>query len=393
MYVTGNQRLGRLALAGLTATVLFSASTDPAAAVGSQQDDALSRQVEAIHDTGVVGVSAEMLSSGIRLTAHAGAARDGTARPMPAQGRFRIGSATKTFTAAVMLQLVGEGRMTLSDTVEQWLPGIVRGNGYDGNRVTIRDLLQHTSGTADLPKIPAMSSREGYRAERMRTYSPEQLVGMALRQRPAPPSAHAGPDPAWSYSNTNYILATMIVREVTGRSWERETTDRIVRPLQLKGTTVPGTFPLFLGPHAHTYTTFGAGTGADAGTDVTLLNPSMAVGSGSVISTTHDLNRFYEALFDGSLLDASQFDEMTDTVPATELGTGLKYGLGLAEIPLTCDGSYFGHRGELLGYRTWTGTAQDGTRSVSVYVTSDGGPDTEKAMMTLVDKQLCESRP
>ncbi|NEY30623.1 serine hydrolase [Streptomyces sp. PRKS01-65] len=339
-----------------------------------------------------MGVSAEALSSGVRASARAGVSRWGTARPMPAEGRFRIGSATKTFTATVVLQLVDEGEVSLSDTVEQWLPGVVRGGGHDGNRITVRDLLQHTSGIPDIPKVPAMSSAEGYRAERMRTYSPEELVGMALRQRSRTSPDHAGPKAAWSYSNTNYVLAAMLVREVTGRSWQREVTDRIIRPLRLENTGVPATLPLIPGPHAHAYTTFGAGNGRDPGTDVTLLDPSVAAGSGSVVSTTHDMNRFYKALFDGRLLGAAQLDEMTATVPAAELGEGLKYGLGLAEIPLTCGGSYFGHRGELLGYRIWAGISHDGARSVSVYVTSDGGPGTEKAMLTLVDEQLCAGR-
>nr|WP_240449000.1 beta-lactamase family protein [Streptomyces harenosi] len=379
-------------MAGSAAIVLLAASAGPAAPVGSRPDDVLSRQVGAVHDTGVVGVSAEALSSGVRASARAGVSRWGTARPMPAEGRFRIGSATKTFTATVVLQLVDEGEVSLSDTVEQWLPGVVRGGGHDGNRITVRDLLQHTSGIPDIPKVPAMSSAEGYRAERMRTYSPEELVGMALRQRSRTSPDHAGPKAAWSYSNTNYVLAAMLVREVTGRSWQREVTDRIIRPLRLENTGVPATLPLIPGPHAHAYTTFGAGNGRDPGTDVTLLDPSVAAGSGSVVSTTHDMNRFYKALFDGRLLGAAQLDEMTATVPAAELGEGLKYGLGLAEIPLTCGGSYFGHRGELLGYRIWAGISHDGARSVSVYVTSDGGPGTEKAMLTLVDEQLCAGR-
>ncbi|MEU9517262.1 serine hydrolase domain-containing protein [Streptomyces sp. NPDC048224] len=389
MHVTGHQRLRRLATTALTATVLVCASTGPVAAVATRHDDGLSHQVEAIHDTGVVGVSAEVLSSRVRLSESAGAARWGSPRPMPEQGRFRIGSATKTFTATVVLQLVAEGRMSLSDTVGQWLPGVVHGNGYDGNRITVRDLLRHTSGIPDVPRLASMSSADGYRAERLRTYRPQELVDMALRQRPAPVSDPADPYATWSYSNTNYVLAAMLVGRVTGRSWEREVTDRIIRPLGLHDTGVPGAFPLVLGPHAHAYTAFGAGHGGDPGTDVTLLDPSMASGSGSVISTTHDVNRFYAALFDGRLLDAARLGEMTATVPAAELGDGVAYGLGLAQIPLTCGGSYFGHRGELLGYRTWAGITRDGTRSVSVYVTSDGGPDTEQAMMTLMDEQMC----
>ncbi|MDQ1040134.1 D-alanyl-D-alanine carboxypeptidase [Streptomyces sp. V3I8] len=304
---------------------------------------------------------------------------------MPLNGRFRIGSATKTFTATVVLQLVGEGRMSLEDTVEQWLPGVVQGNGNDGSQITVRQLLQHTSGIRDDGlEIPALKSADGYRAERFRTYTPEELVGLAMRHLPAP-----SPSADWSYSNTNYILAAMITQKVTGHSWAQEVNDRIIRPLGLRDTSTPGTFPFILGPHAEGYA-FGTGTGISTGIDVTVLNSSMAVGSGSVISTVHDLNRFYAALLGGRLLAPAQLDEMTTTVNAPELG--VRYGLGLAEIPLSCGGSYFGHRGELLGYITWAGATRDGTRTAVVYVNSDGGQDTEQAMITLLDQELCRTR-
>lgn len=297
---------------------------------------------------------------------------------MPRDGRFRIGSATKTFTATVVLQLVGEGRMSLEDTVEQWLPGVVRGNGNDGSQITVRQLLQHTSGIPDVePEISALKSADGYRTERFRTYTPKELVGLAMQ--------HDHSDAGWSYSNTNYILAAMIIHKVTGRSWAREVEDRIIRPLGLRGTSTPGVFPFILGPHAQSYAAFGT----DAGTDVTELNSSMAVGSGSMISTAHDLNRFYAALLGGRLLAPAQLDEMTTTKVAP--GLGIKYGLGLAEFPLPCGGSYFGHRGELLGYVTWGGATRDGTRTAVVYVTSDGGQDTQQAMTTLVRQELCRT--
>lgn len=120
------------------------------------------------------------------------------------------------------------------------------------------------------------------------------------------------------------------------------------------------------------------------------FNPSMAVGSGSVISTAHDLNRFYTALTGGELLDQERLDEMTTTTPTPAPALGVRCGLGLGEIPLSCGGSYFGHFGELLGYRTWVGVIQDGTRNVAVYVTSDGGEGTQDAMRTLVDQELCQ---
>ncbi|WP_326660128.1 serine hydrolase domain-containing protein [Streptomyces sp. NBC_00385] len=385
MQVLRRRRRRLLVLTGL-ATLLLATSVGPTAAADAQYADPLQRRVDAIHDTGVVGVSAEVTSPGTRTRAfaRAGVAERGTRRPMPPGGRFRIGSATKTFTATVVLQLVGEGRLSLEDTVERWLPGVVGGDGPDGGSVTVRQLLQHTSGIPEvLPEIAALNSADGYRAERFRTYTPEELAGLAMR-RPEEVSTEA----AWSYSNTNYILAAMIIREVTGRSWDREVEDRIIRPLGLSGTSAPGTSPFVPGPHARAYAAFGAGKGA--GIDVTALNTSMAVGSGALISTTHDLSRFYAALLGGRLLEPAELAEMTATVPAP--GMGVSYGLGLGEIPLTCGGTYYGHPGELLGYRTWAGITRDGSRTAVVYATSDGGPDTQQAMRTLVDQELCGAR-
>ncbi|WP_407556014.1 serine hydrolase domain-containing protein [Streptomyces sp. Pv4-95] len=378
MHVSGRCRRDLLVLCSLGA-VLFATSTGTAAAKLPQADP-LQQQVDMVHDSGAVGVSAEVTSPDTRDIARAGTAERGTGRPMPRNGRFRIGSATKTFTATVVLQLVSEGRMSLEDTVEQWLPGVVQGNGNDGSQITVRQLLQHTSGIRDIgPEISALKSADGYRAERFRTYTPGELVGLAMQH---PPNFFPD-DEQWSYSNTNYILAAMITQRVTGRSWAQEVNDRIIRPLGLRGTSTPGTFPFILGPHAQGYA-FGAGI------DVTVLNSSMAVGSGSVISTAHDLNRFYAALLGGRLLASAQLDEMTTSVNAPELG--VRYGLGLAEIPLSCGGSYFGHRGELLGYITWGGATRDGTRTAVVYVSSDGGQDTQQAMSTLVDQELCRIR-
>ncbi|WP_416973742.1 serine hydrolase domain-containing protein [Streptomyces sp. 4F14] len=373
MHGSRRRRRGLPVLAAVTTAALA------APAATAQPADPLQRQVEAIHATGAVGVHAEVVSPGARDSASAGTAALNTGRPMPRDGRFRIGSATKTFTATVVLQLVGEGRLSLEDTVERWLPGVVRGNGNDGGRITVRQLLQHTSGIPDAgPDIPALNSAAGYRAERLRTYTPEEVVRLALR--------HPHSDARWSYSNTNYLLAAMIIHKVTGRSWAREVTDRIIRPLDLRGTSTPGTFPFLPRPHARGYATFGTGTR----TDVTDLDASMAVGSGSIISTAYDLNRFHAALLGGRLLAPAQLDAMTTTMPVPELGAG--YGLGLAELPLPCGGSYFGHRGELLGYVAWSGATRDGTRTAAVYVTSEVGRDTERAMTTLVGQELCRTR-
>ena len=365
---------------GLVA-VLVAASGGLTAAASPQQIDPLQKQVNAVHATGAVGVFAEVTSPHTRESARAGTAELGTGRPMPLNGRFRIGSATKTFTAAVVLQLVGQGRMSLDDTVERWLPGVVQGDGNNGSRITVRELLQHTSGIPEVqPQIPALVSADGYRRERFRSYTPQELVALAMQNPPTFP-----PGSAWSYSNTNYTLAAMIIQAVTGRTWAQEVNERIIGPLGLRDTSTPDASPTIRGQHAQSYTAFGT----DHSIDVTELNSTMAIGSGSIISTAHDLARFYSALLGGRVLAPAQLKDMTTTTPAPGLGLGVGYGLGLGSIPLPCGGSYFGHVGELLGYQSWVGTTADGARTAVVYVTSDGDQDTQRAMKSLVDQELC----
>lgn len=310
----------------VTASALLAASAVLPAAASPRPTGQLQNEVDAVHRTGTVGVSAEVTSPGRREVARAGTAVQGGNAPMPHDGRFRVGSVTKTFTATVILQLVGEGRIALDDTVDHWLPGIVHGNGNDGRLVTVRQLLQHTSGIPDaLPDIPSLADADGYRTQRFRTYAPSQVVALAMRRTPTFP-----PGRDWSYSNTNYVLAAMIIERATGRTWDHEVTDRIIRPLGLRGTSIPGTSSSVPGPHARSYSTFGDATGPAL--DVTALDTAMATGSGSIISTTHDLSLFYSALLDGRLIAPAQFDDMTTTVPAPALG--VRYGLGIGSIPL-----------------------------------------------------------
>ena len=102
-----------------------------------------------------------------------------TKKPVNSDYRFRIGSVTKTFTATTVLQLVGENRLQLNDPIEKWLPGLVQGNGYDGNQITIRQLLNHTSGIAEYLK----SKRRGHN-EFEKTYTAEEIVKIGLSLPP-----------------------------------------------------------------------------------------------------------------------------------------------------------------------------------------------------------------
>ncbi|WP_433789477.1 serine hydrolase domain-containing protein [Actinoplanes sp. CA-252034] len=328
----------------------------------------LQRHADAIHALGIVGAQARFVSADGRAhVATSGAGDLRTGRPVPADGRFRIASAGKTFTAVVVLQLAGEGRLRLDDPVERWLPGVVRGSGNDGRRITVRHLLQHTGGIHD--DIPD----EG-------AFTPEQLVARAMAHRP-----DAAPGTAWGYSNTGYILLDLIIERVTGRHWYDEVERRIVRPLGLTGTSWPGGSPVMPEPYARAYR---------LGADVTAQSPA-DTGS-AIVSTTRDLNVFLRALFGGRLLRPAQLAEMTRTVPVdSPVMPGARYGLGIFQRPLPCGGTYWSHPGGWGGYITDDGVTADGRRSVVLSVNSVLGDTPEdhmrqqRAADTLIEGALC----
>jgi D-alanyl-D-alanine carboxypeptidase len=377
-FGTLNQALATIALVAVTSLTLTGAAARATTASGTTRHPSLlQREVNAIHDTGVVGVLASVTGPAGRRSARAGLAAIASRRRVPLDAEFRIASVTKTFVAAVVLQLAGEHRLSLDDTVARWLPGVVRGHGNNGRRVTIRELLQMTSGIFDyVPELPVLAGPAGFRANRLRTYTAQQLVALAMRHRPL-----FAPGTSASYSNTSYVLLGMIIRRVTGRSWASEVRARILRPLGLRHTRTPGTFPFIRGPHAEGYSTLGG----DTPINVTVLNPSAASAAGSMISTTGDLSRFYLALADGRLLAPAQRAEMEATIAA-------RYGLGLDWFPLPCGGGYFGHAGGLPGYNTWDAVTPRTGRTVVISITGDEGEHTQQAINTLVDRQFCRTR-
>ncbi|MFJ9697639.1 serine hydrolase domain-containing protein [Kitasatospora sp. NPDC101183] len=279
--------------------------------------------------------------------------------PADPQGRFRIGSATKTFVATTLLQLVGEGRLDLDDRLECLLPGIVP-NSTD---ITVRQLLNHTSGVANYTRDPAFDfyDQGWLTTRRYRSYSLRDLVDIANTY---PPTFAPGQD--WSYSNTNYILVAMIIEKLTGHRWNDEVTRRIIRPLRLSGTSAPADFPLIPGPHAHGY--FKLGTGP---VDVTALNPSMAGPSGGIVSTTADLTAFLHALLGGHLLRPAELAAMEQT---STHGEGRTYGLGLQRLDTPC-GTYWGHAGGIPGYMTMMLSSPDGRRQVAASTSPYDVPD------------------
>lgn len=352
----------------------------------------LDRDTTAIQTVGVTGVQVRVTTAGGRhLVATSGVSDLKSHRPVAPNGYFRIGSTNKTLVATVVLQLVGEGRMTLNDTVDRWLPGLVRGNGNDGTKITVRQLLQHTSGIYD-GDYPSIDSAEDYRRHRYDVHTPEQIVAAALHHTPDFP-----PGERWSYTNTGYVLLGMLIERVTGLPWQREVLDRIIRRLGLRHTVWPQTSPGLPKPHAKGYTRFAPD---EALVDTTELVDADA--SGGYLSTTADLDRFLHALSDGTLLRPRQVAQMRQTMPVDAqtdtLWPGAQYGLGIFSRPLPCGGTAWIPSGDQLGYRTRTGVTGDGRRSVVISMATqlfdswDSIVAQEGAARALIDHALCDAR-
>ncbi len=285
--------------------------------------------------------------------------------PVHRNSRFRIGSMTKTFTATAMLQLVGEHRVDLDARVERYLPGIVRGHGNDGRAITVRQLLQHTSGLPDfLDYFNPLEVLNDPLAHR----DPLDLVNIALAH---PPTFEPGA--GWSYSNTGYLLAGMIIEKVTGNTYGEEIRRRIIEPLGLCETSVPGDASSIPGPHPRGYVR----PGEDAPlTDITRINPSVGGAAGGMISSGTDVNRFLSALVRGELLHPAQLKEMMTTRP-TGGSDGRAYGLGLESKPLPSGGLYWGHTGDFLGYETAAGTTINGRQATVMVNLGPGASDAQ----------------
>ncbi|MEU0626170.1 serine hydrolase domain-containing protein [Streptomyces sp. NPDC005989] len=284
--------------------------------------------------------------------------------PVNRDSRFRIGSMTKMFTATTMLQLVGEHRVRLDAPVERYLPGVVRGHGNDGRKITVRQLLQHTSGLPDF--LDHLKPQEVV-ADPLVRYDPRDLVDMALKY---PRVFEPGTD--WDYSNTNYLLAGLIIEKVTGHTYAREVRERIIEPLHLRETSVPrgSAIP---GPHPRGY----AQPGQDVPLlDITEVDPSVGGAAGGMISSGTDLNRFLGALLRGDLLHPAELREMMKTRD-TGNEDGRAYGLGLESRPLPGGGLYWGHAGDFLGFETMAGATVDGRRATVMVNLGPGGSDAQ----------------
>jgi D-alanyl-D-alanine carboxypeptidase len=371
-------------LALVCATGLVITTTAPAANADVARPT-LQRDLDQLTAESVPGALAEVRDPTGRTTLTSGVADLRSRAAVRPDSEFRIFSYTKTFVATVVLQLAGEHRIALDAPIEHYLPGLIRGNGNDGRRITVRELLQHTSGLADYSDdLPLFAPGQFFR-HRFDHFTPRQLVTMALAHPPV-----AQPGTKHSYATTNYVVAGLLVEKVTGRPYSAEIIDRILRPLRLRRTYFPGDRVGFRGPHPQGYTTL---DDRPELVNATKINPSVVWAGGEMISTAGDLNTFFAALLRGRLLPPHLLAQMTTTVPADDLGPGDRYGLGLINIPLSCGGSYWAHGGDGPGYSIRNGATLDGRQVTIMLTRSPTTPRQSEDALTAVDNTLCADKP
>ncbi|MEV0375651.1 serine hydrolase domain-containing protein, partial [Streptomyces sp. NPDC050636] len=356
-------RAAAAAAAALTVICSTTAAAAPRAPAGHGHTQAA---LNALHQAGMSGVAAEAETAEGRWFGSAGYADTATRRERTPEDHLRAGSITKTFISVVLLQLEAEGRLSLDDSVERWLPGVLRGNGYDGNKVSIRQLLNHTSGIHDMVSTPEWRdymNGPGFLAHRYETRTPQQIIDMGLKYKP-----DFEPGKGWNYSNTNFVLAGLVITKVTGKSYAQEAEQRIIKALGLTETHFPGTDPKMPAPHAIGYSKLYAENPGPEIYDATEYNPAWSGATGEVISTTGDLNRFYQALLQGKLLPTAQQNELLATV---KTGTFYDYGLALVVRTLSCGVKVYGHDGIVWGSLTSAATTRDGKHSLTFHLNSD----------------------
>ncbi|MFE3450938.1 serine hydrolase domain-containing protein [Nonomuraea sp. NPDC059194] len=288
-----------------------------------------------------------------------GTAARGTGRPMVGgEARMRAASMTKPVVAAAVLDQVARGRLDLDEKVETYLPGVL-----GGRAVTVRQLLQHTSGLPEY--LDAIDwTRPG---------TPEEQLKLALAKEPL-----GEPGERWSYSNTNYLVAGMLL----GDDFRKVVESRILRPYGMKRTYWPAEGELTIrGRHARNYGVSPADPKGGVA-DITEL-PGHAFGAaGGLVSTPADLNVFWQRL------PASTLKTMTAGAVPADAPYG-HYGLGVARVTTSCGRTVWMHDGGLPGVSVLSGRDAAG-RAATVYVT--GAADTPAKNAHLVaafDSAFC----
>lgn len=349
-------RLARAVLAvALAALVVAGAAT---AGTPAQADAALDRALKQLvaMPGGPPGVIA-VVQRGDEVEVHrAGYADVETKRRPRAGDHMRIASTAKAFSGAAALSLVAQGVLSLDDTIAQRLPSLPSAWGA----VTLRQLLNHTSGVPDFTKSPAFV--QGFLASLTVAPAPEQLLSYVADEPLAFP-----PGTKYEYSNSDNIVVGLMVQAVTGKSYQEALQEQVYGPLGLTQTSLPAG-PEMPAPYIHGYGRDGNAAPEDISE---IAAAGWAWASGGIVSTPLDLNRFIRGYVGGALFGPAERGQQRRFIPgggSEPRGPGVNAaGLALFRYQTRC-GTVYGHTGNTFGYTQFMAASSDGTRSVTVSI-------------------------
>jgi D-alanyl-D-alanine carboxypeptidase len=252
-----------------------------------------------------------------------------------------------------VLELAAEGKLSLDDTIEHWLPGLVP----NGAAITLRELLNHTSGLFNYSEGAEWTP--SVLADPQRIWLPKELIAVSAAHTP-----YFTPGTDWHYANTNYVLLGLVIEAATGRSVGDELRDRIFQPLGLGETSFPA--GVDASGLVHAYVGDATLPGVHGLWDITpVLNPSWLWAAGALVSNADDVTTFYARLLSGRILRADLVTAMRTVTPPA-----MNYGLGLMRFDTPC-GRAFGHEGDFNGYRSAAVSRPNGSRVAVVMVNVD----------------------
>ena len=341
-----------------TALVLAAARDDPGAGYGQPS---LSARLDDVVAAGVPGVLVEVVDGRRTIRLARGVANRETRAELRVSDRFRTGSITKTFVAAVVLQLAAEGRLELDEPVDSWLPGLV------DKRITVRQLLSHRSGLADYVDDKTIVS--GHASSNRR------LAEAALGRAPV-----AAPGERYAYSSTNYLVLGLLVERITGSDLAHELRTRIFRPLGLRSTAFE---PDVVRLRVHGYRpAIHDGIVSGEPEDTAGESAAWLWSAGAIVSNADDLTRFLDGLVTGRVVREPLLAKM---IPAQG------YGLGLAAFTTPC-GTAIGHSGNLSGYVSIAWADDEARRTVVLMANSYPlGPEADAAIHRALDDAFCDA--
>ncbi len=365
---------------GLAASFLFGAHSAKAQ-ISIPLDNELQHTLDSMQTVlGAKSLSAAIQVSDGSVWAHAKGVSSvfTTVNPNDA---YLIGSVTKTITSACILQLADEGTLNLDDSLHEWLPTML----YIDTNITIRQLLNHTSGLYDVLNHP--HNQDSLLADMARIWTAAELIDRFI----SPPIFQPGT--SWSYCNTNYFLLGMIIEEATGNPFYTELRNRFFDPLALNTFAIPA-FESLNAPVAHLWLDItGDGVLDDANSfymSYMSLN-STAGAAGGYFSTPTDCTKWMRSYMRGDLLSQSMMAEAKTTVQVG--GNIQQYGLGLMHRTSGFLGyEAYGHGGDLAYHASsWYFPALD--QSITVFTNDNNKnswtliPVVRELLRTIVDNQ------